>query len=132
MESLQRVMTILYVADQRRSTEFYRQVLGREPNLDVPGMTEFELVSGCRLGLMPEVAIRRLLGPVLPDPAQAGGVPRVELYVAVADAAACYSRALDAGATELSRLQPRDWGDSVAYCLDPDGHVLAFCQEART
>jgi uncharacterized protein len=132
MESLQRVMTILYVADQRRSTEFYQQVLGRTPSLDVPGMTEFELVDGCRLGLMPETGIRRLLGPALPDPAQASGVPRVELYLVVADAAARHARALGAGATELSRLQPRDWGDSVAYCLDPDGHVLAFCQEART
>ena len=127
MESLQRVMTILYVADQRRSTEFYRQVFGREPSFDVPGMTEFELVDGCRLGLMPVAGIKRLLGAALPDPCQGNGVPRAELYLVVADAAAGHARALGAGATELSLLLPRDWGDSVAYCLDPDGHVLAFC-----
>lgn len=34
---------ILFVADQTRSTEFYRKLLDKEPVLEVPGMTEFEL-----------------------------------------------------------------------------------------
>lgn len=33
-----------------------------------------------------------------------------------------------AGATELSPLSMRDWGDLAAYSLDPDGHVVAFAQ----
>jgi len=72
---------VLYVADQRRSAEFYRRVLEREPGLDVPGMTEFPLPGGCTLGLMPETGIRRLLGDALPDPARANGVSRAELYL---------------------------------------------------
>lgn len=117
---------ILYVADQERSARFYRAALARAPRLDVPGMTEFDLPGGAVLGLMPERGIARLLGPALPDPATARGIPRTELYLLVADAATPHARALAAGARELSPLSPRDWGHTAAYSLDPDGHVLAF------
>lgn len=122
------VLVILYVADQAAARDFYRAVLAREPGLDVPGMTEFALADGSALGLMPEAGIRRLLGPALPDPAGARGIPRAELYLRLADAQVHHARALAAGAVELSPLTPRDWGESVAYSLDPDGHVLAFAQ----
>jgi len=36
-----------------------------------------------------------------------------------------------AGAAELSPVLPRDWGDGVGYCLDPEGHVLAFATPTR-
>ena len=36
------------------------------------------------------------------------------------------SHALAAGAKELSPMGLRSWGHLAAYCLDPDGHVLAF------
>ena len=117
---------ILYVADQSRSRDFYATVLSLTPRLDVPGMTEFELADGAVLGLMPEEGIMRLLGPSLPDPRSARGIPRAELYLHVADPAESHRRALDAGARELSPPRLRDWHHTVAYCLDPDGHVLAF------
>ena len=50
---------ILYVADQSRSARFYAELLGLAPSLDVPGMTEFTLPGGCKLGLMPEAGIAR-------------------------------------------------------------------------
>lgn len=117
---------ILYVRDQAKASAFYRSVLAVQPRLDVPGMTEFELNAGAVLGLMPEQGIKHLLGPVLPDPASAHGAPRAELYLLVPDPQALHARALSAGASELSSLQARSWGHVVAYCLDPEGHVLAF------
>jgi uncharacterized protein len=117
---------ILYVAEQERSTAFYSAVLGLSPRLNVPGMSEFLLPGGGVLGLMPEQGIRKLLGPVLPDPSSSRGVPRCELYLLVNDPAAWHGRSLEAGAKELSPLQPRSWGHLAAYSLDPDGHVLAF------
>lgn len=120
---------ILYVADQKAAAAFYAAVLGARPELDVPGMTEFRLAGGAVLGLMPAAGIKRLLGAALPDPAQARGVPRAELYLLVADPAALHARALAHGARELSPLSPRDWGHAAAYSLDPDGHVLAFARE---
>jgi catechol 2,3-dioxygenase-like lactoylglutathione lyase family enzyme len=119
---------ILYVKNQARSTAFYSQVLGCQPTLDVPGMTEFTLSEQCVLGLMPEAGIRRLLGEGLPDPAQSAGIPRAEVYLRVQDAQAYHQRALAAGAAELSPLLARDWGDRATYSLDPDGHVLAFAE----
>jgi len=120
------VHVILYVRDQAAATAFWQSVLGRSPDLDVPGMTEFALGTQVVLGLMPEAGIRSLLGPSLPDPAAGRGIPRAEVYLVRDDAAACHARALAAGATELSALARRSWGDVVAYSLDPDGHVVAF------
>ena len=122
------VHTILYVADQKRSTDFYSFVLGLTPTLDVPGMTEFKLSDKHILGLMPENGIKSLLGNRLPNPARAAGIPRAELYLYVPNPQDYHRRALEAGATELSVLADRNSGDHVAYSLDPDGHVLAFAE----
>lgn len=116
---------ILYVRDQALARDFYRAALGREPRLDVPGMTEFDLADGAVLGLMPESGIHRLLAGRI-DPAASPGAHRAELYLLVDDAAAYHQRALNAGALELSPLSARSWGDRAAYSLDPDGTVLAF------
>lgn len=126
--TIARTHLILYVADQTRSAEFYARVLNDAPSLDVPGMTEFTLSDHTVLGLMPAAGIQRLLGERLPDPARAAGIPRAELYLRVANPLEYHRRALAAGGTELSELADRDWGDRVAYSLDPDGHVLAFAE----
>ena len=129
---MKEALFILYVKDQSTSTAFYQQVLDSKPRLNVPGMTEFALKDGCVLGLMPEEGIKQLLGDRLPDPAQARGIPRAELYLRVDDPAACHARALAHGATEICGLAPRDWGDVAAYSLDPDCHVLVFARTAST
>ena len=123
-----RTHMIFYVHDQERSKEFYERVLGMAPSLHVEGMTEFMLAGDCVLGLMPVAGIKRLLGGTLPDPSKAAGIPRAELYLVVEEARLYHAAALANGARELSPLAERNWGDSVAYSLDPDGHVLAFAQ----
>jgi len=124
-----KVDLILYVKDQQVSCHFYQKVLGVTPVLDVPGMSEFYLNNETVLGLMPVAGIKRLLGDKLPDPEKANGVPRAEVYLTVDDPAAFHQRALENGATELSSLKPRGWGDVAAYSLDLDGHVIAFAQK---
>ena len=118
-------MLILFVADQGRSVGFYREVLQADPVLDVSGMCEFALPGGATLGLMPLEGIRRLL-PHLPPPGEGNGIPRCELYLPVESPEDAYRRALAAGADDLDPVRPRDWGDDVAYVLDPDGHVVGF------
>jgi len=123
---------ILYVKDQNRSAAFYSALLKMTPCLDVPGMTEFALSTESVLGLMPETGITRLLGSDLPNPAQANGIPRAEVYLVVDDAYDYFSRAVGLGAKSLSDPTLRDWGHIVGYCLDKDGHVLAFAQSEKT
>lgn len=119
---------ILYVNDQERSTAFYKQVLRLDPTLNVPGMTEFKIGDGCVLGLMPEKGIKRLLGDALPDPANAEGVPRAEVYLTVDDPFEFHRRSIELGANELSPVEERNWGDIADYSLDLDGHVLVFAR----
>ena len=126
-----KVHFILYVADQQRSTEFYSSVLGVAPTLNVPGMTEFLIGESSILGLMPEEGIVRLLGSAITDPSLANGIPRSELYLVVQDANIFHTRAIAAGACELSPLALRDWGYLVAYSIDLDGHILAFASPAH-
>ena len=123
---------ILYVADQEASKRFYAEILGMRPALDVPGMTEFLLAENCKLGLMPNRGIARILGDALPHPEQGTGIPRAELYLHVDSAEERLDRALRAGAKAVSPVCLRDWGDCVGYVADPDGHVIAFAEEKAT
>lgn len=118
---------ILYVKDQGRSRDFYRALLGKEPVLDVLGMTEFDL-GGCKLGLMPEDGIARIITPPLPHPGTGSGIPRCELYLLMPDLAGAELRAQAAGALILDPSKDRDWGHRVAYFADPDGHVIALAR----
>ncbi len=120
-------MTILYVANQEVAKQFYQAVLNIEPILHVPGMTEFKLLDNSFLGLMPLSGIKNLLGSqYFPESAQS--TPRAEIYLLTDQAESYLTRALRNGAQEILPLELRDWGDRVGYCLDPDGHVLAFAE----
>lgn len=122
-----KVHFILYVHDQKRSREFYEALLQSQPELDVPGMTEFNLNQSSVLGLMPETSIQRLL-PKLQTSADGAKPSRAELYLNVEDADEYFKRALALGAHELSAVEPRDWGQRVGYCLDLDGHVIGIAE----
>lgn len=119
---------ILYVHDQKAATDFYIAVLGIDPQLDVPGMTEFELNDGSVLGLMPATSASRLLGRNI-DVSGLAENPCAEIYLIVDEPSAFHARALQNGGTEISSLKERDWGHETAYSIDISGHVLAFARE---
>ncbi|MFM9328273.1 VOC family protein [Paenibacillus mesotrionivorans] len=120
---------ILFVKDQGKSRSFYRELLGIEPSLDVPGMTEFAISETARLGLMPEEGISRILEGRIPHPQHAGGAPRSEVYLYVEQPDAYYDRLEAAGGRQVSAGAVRNWGDYVAYGTDPDGHLVAFAEK---
>ncbi|NQV37885.1 MAG: glyoxalase [Candidatus Marinimicrobia bacterium] len=121
-------MFILYVSNQEISTSFYKTVLSAEPVLHVPGMTEFKLSEQSSLGLMPYSGIQQLLSPHLDSADFDVSQAKAELYLQVKNANEYLSRAQEARAKLLSPLQDRDWGQRVGYCLDLDGHVIAFAE----
>ncbi len=123
------IMFILYVKDQEKSKAFYEKVFSCEPTLHVPGMTEFQLLEGISLGLMPEDGIMRILEDKIPNPKNARGVPRSELYVFVNEPDEYYFKLVQAGGTGISKAKLRNWGDYVSYGSDIDGHILAFAKK---
>lgn len=121
--------TILYVSDQPTSAVFYEKVLRKLPDLNVPGMTEFALSDTCKLGLMPNNGIAKILAGQMPHPESGKGIPRCELYLHVDNVELEYQNTLQAGARLISAPADRDWGHRVCYFSDPDGHVIAFAEK---
>jgi predicted enzyme related to lactoylglutathione lyase len=123
---------ILYVSDQSRSRDVYSAILDQTPLLDVPGMTEFVITDSkreVRLGLMPIAGIQQLLPAI---PFTNTNNPRAELYIVSEDALAISDRAIAHGATVVRPLAPMDWGDTVVYLADPDGHILALAKKTTS
>lgn len=129
MKHIQFIQTILYVENQKLSADFYQKIFRKEPDLDVPGMTEFILAENCKLGLMPNKGIVKILGNTMPDPALGNGVPRCELYLYVENIEFEFENALKCGAKMISPIKDWDWGDQVCYFSDLDGHILAFAEK---
>lgn len=127
-ENFPKDMIILYVADQQRSCSFYKAILGKEPILDVPGMTEFELNEKTLLGLMPEAGIQKILGDKTPLASSGNGIPRCELYISVSDVSKAFYNLKSNGGKSISPSEMREWGHFAAYGADPDGHIIAFAQ----
>lgn len=120
------LLTILYVADLARAARFYDAAFGWPKSVDVPVYVEYRLNAGARLGLMPQGNTRHFLGDTLGGLRPTDGCPRAEVYLRLEDDLGGVTARLEAlGARCTSPRSPRDWGDDVAYYLDPDGYVLA-------
>jgi len=128
---MNKIEIIFYVADQERSKKFYSTLLNKQPSLDVPGMTEFILADKLKLGLMPENGIAKIFTDKTPHPSSGNGIPRCELYIHTDHIDEIFARAKKAGAKEISSIQARDWGDTVGYLSDPDGHIIAFAENKK-
>ena len=83
MNHIKLVETILYVENQQTSTDFYSKLFKQQPNLNVPGMTEFVFSDFFKLGIMPNNGIAKILLNNTPHPSLANGIPKCELYFVV-------------------------------------------------
>lgn len=129
MNQIKMVETIFFVANQETSRDFYQMIFRKLPVLDVPGMTEFDLTNTCKLGLMPNQGIAKILQGEMPHPAEGSGIPRCELYLIVENVDVEFENAIKAGAKLISPILDRDWGYKVCYFADPDGHIIAFAEK---
>lgn len=120
--------TIIYVNDQAVSTRFYTRILNKEPRLNLPGMTEFELTEKSVLGLMPAEGIKRVLNSKIKLPVKKENEPRAEIYLLVNNTEEYILRAKEAGAKILDELHERDWGHKAIYFEDPDGYIIALAE----
>lgn len=122
---------ILFVADQQKSKNFYSLIFQKQPDLDVSGMTEFNLADNLKLGLMPESGKAKMFADKMPLPSSGNGIPRCELYIHTGNVEELFNLAIKAGAKEISKIQDRDWGDTVGYVADLDGHIIAFARQTN-
>ncbi|MFA6594749.1 MAG: VOC family protein [Bacilli bacterium] len=129
--SKESMMFIIYAKNQEKAKNFYESLLGYKPTLDVPGMTEFALAPNVSLGIMPETGIMRLLENKIPNPTQANGIPRCEIYLYVDNPDEFLEKLVKAGGKKISLGKFRNWSDFVSYGLDPDGNVLAFAKKVK-
>lgn len=120
------IEVIFYVKDLAKSKEFYASVFEISPTLDVQGMVEFSLASGFKLGLMPEAGIAKIICPIMPNPALGNGIPRSELYIKHNNHLKYFNNAIKNKAIIISEPAARDWGDTVSYVADLDGHIIAL------
>jgi catechol 2,3-dioxygenase-like lactoylglutathione lyase family enzyme len=120
-------IVILAVRELEPAARFYREALGAALTVSAPSYRELTLPQELRLGLYERQGFARNLGcaPSLPEQ---GAISGAELYFYVDDPAAMLGRALALGARLLSEVAPREWGDLVGYCSDPDGNVVAFAR----
>lgn len=121
--------TILYVNDQEVSSQFYQKIFRCAPDLNVEGMTEFIISDSCKLGLMPNKGIAKILSDKTKHPDLGVGIPRCELYLYVDNIQLEFENAYNCGAKLTSPVKERDWGDKVCYFSDPDGHIIAFAEK---
>lgn len=129
MKHIQLIETILYVNDQQKSAVFYTKLFRQNPDLNVTGMTEFKLTENCKLGLMPNKGIAKILLDKTPHPDQGNGIPRCELYLYVENIELEFENAMKIGAKLISEIKNQDWGDKVCYFADIDGHIIAFAEK---
>jgi uncharacterized glyoxalase superfamily protein PhnB len=129
IKHIQHIETILYVNDQQASAEFYTKLFRQNPDLNVPGITEFNLAKNCKLGLMPNKGIAKILSGKTPHPEQGNGIPRCELYFIVDNIELEFENATKIGAKLVCEIKDQDWGDRVCYFADIDGHIIAFAEK---
>jgi len=131
MKQIQQIETILYVNDQQVSSDFYTKLFRQNPDFNVPGMTEFTLTENCKLGLMPNKGIAKILSDKTPHPDEGNGIPRCELYLYIENIQLEFDNAIKCGAKLISPIADRDWGDRVCYFADIDGHIIAFAEKMQ-
>lgn len=120
---------ILYVNDQQASVDFYSKLFRQNPELNVPGMTEFRLTENCKLGLMPNKGIAKILANKTPHPDEGNDIPRCEFYFCVENLELEFDNAAKIRAKLISPIEDRDWGEKVCYFADLDGRVIAFAEK---
>jgi len=123
-------ITILAVADVKKSLAFYRAAFGWPVAVDAPVYKELKLPGGGGIGLYQREGFAKNVGAT-PVQAPAGKVTGTELYLHVDDLAGAIKKLMAAGARPLSPLGPRPWGDQAAYFADPDHNIIVLARPQK-
>jgi catechol 2,3-dioxygenase-like lactoylglutathione lyase family enzyme len=108
----------LPVADIDASCAFYERVLGIAVDATVPTRLYFH--CGDVILALIDWGVE----------GRGDFAPHTEhVYLATDELDAVHERAVGAGATEVSTVEVRPWGERSFYCFDPDGNRLCFVDD---
>ena len=114
---------IVFVSDMKRSTAFYRDVLGLPLRFESPGWTEFA-TDGATL------ALHSTAGSATPEEREHAPAGRCRPGLMVPNLAEFHQRMVQHGVTCLQ--EPKDMrGAKIARYADPDGLSLSVSEERR-
>lgn len=120
--------TIVYVPDVAQSLKFFEQAFGLPARFLHESGTYGELETGETTLAFAAHALGDSNFPgghvAASDSAQPLGM---ELGLVTPDVPAAHSRALAAGATQLSAPATKPWGQVVSYVRCPDGTLVELC-----
>ena len=117
--------TILYVRDVAATLEFYERAFDQRRRFVHESGEYAELETGATTLAFATHGLAALSLPDALRPATAEGAPPAfEVCFVTDDVPGAFSRALDAGAVELSAPQTKPWGQEVAYVRDLDGNLV--------
>jgi len=108
---------VYFVDDMRAATDWYRKVLGIEPNHDTPYYSGFT-VAGDELGLHPAEG--------------KGKGERQTAYWTVADIKAAFAHFIEHGAREHTAPQEVGGGILVGAVQDPFGNLVGLIQNPKS
>ena len=126
-----KTLFIIYVEDIEKTKLFYEFLFNIKPIVDEPGMCEFELPDGSKLGIMPNSSLEKLFGKSFEKQKNRKALPHTEFYFVVENALHFHNRAMQLGASEIREFTKMDWGEKAAYSLNHDGHILAFAEKIK-
>ncbi len=120
-EAYPRVTPYLHVSGAAAAIDFYRDILGAQERMRMPGregkLGHAELQIGESIVMLadefPDMGVR--------GPNSIGGTP-VTLHVYVEDVDAVFDAALAAGATSVRPVENQFYGDRTGQFEDPFGH----------
>jgi catechol 2,3-dioxygenase-like lactoylglutathione lyase family enzyme len=115
-------LVTLGVGDLARSTAFYR-ALGWAPSSISGDEVSFFATSDCVLALYPIESLAADLGVAADELRPSGAVTLAINVGGERDVAPALAEAVRAGATLVRAAERTNWGGTVGYFADPDGHV---------
>ncbi len=118
---------IVYTPDVVAAVEFYERAFGLARRFVHESNDYAELDTGAtvlafahdKMATLNKLTVR----PNRPAEVAAG----IELALVTDDVAAAYTKAVAAGATEVSAPEQKPWGQTVSYVRDRDGVLVELC-----
>ncbi len=119
------ILPILSVSDVDASLAFYKEKLGFEERMSMPGPDGVTTFAGIALGEANFMLSREDTVP------KADGVTFMVYIPEGADIDTVYQEVQAKGVTIVRELKTEYWGDRRFLVDDPDGYHIAMCQEVE-